>query len=301
MTFFLFCKSWRNDVLRAKRLIESVITFNSDCLPFYLSIPRDDLKLFEQYLCFTELRSRAKFPISVVFDEDIVRSIPKSTELDYRNLDGYAHQQVIKSQAWRWVGSDNFLCLDSDSYFTKEFKQSNFIHPSGVPYSLLHESTALLSDAKLMGKFKVIEDYQSESNQLKNLFGRRGPNYDFGPVPVIWSGRVWDDLDRLFWKQRGWRIWEAIIAYPAEIRWYGEALLKFQSIPLYPIDPLFNVYHYDWQIRAERMRIKKGIPLNHQIYIGECKQSNWERDLDPPFAKKNIVSRVWRKIKSRYF
>lgn len=38
-TLVLYCKSYKNDVLRARELAESVQKYNTDHLPFYISVP----------------------------------------------------------------------------------------------------------------------------------------------------------------------------------------------------------------------------------------------------------------------
>lgn len=41
---------------------------------------------------------------------------------------------------------------------------------------------------------------------------------------------------------------DAILLAPLELRWYGEARLRYQAIPLMPCQPLFKVYHCAWQL-----------------------------------------------------
>ena len=43
----LYCKSYKNDVLRARRLAESVSKFNVDGIPFYISMPQKDFELYD--------------------------------------------------------------------------------------------------------------------------------------------------------------------------------------------------------------------------------------------------------------
>jgi hypothetical protein len=49
-TLVLYCKSYNNDVLRAKTLAESIQRFNADHIPFYVSVPTDDMELFTEQL-----------------------------------------------------------------------------------------------------------------------------------------------------------------------------------------------------------------------------------------------------------
>jgi hypothetical protein len=142
----------------------------------------------------------------------------------------------------------------------------------------------------------VITHFLSDSRQLKEEFGREGPDYDFGPPPMIWSAKVWESLYLEHLEPKGERLWAAIARIPSEIRWYGEALLKFQAIPLHPIQPLFTFYHYEWQYQHALKR-NEAIPSDEAI-LGVVMQSYWDESLRPQFAKKSLLSRTWKKIKT---
>ena len=296
-SFILFCKSFKDDVLRAKRLCESIAQFNVDKIPFYLSVPRSDIELFSKTIDFESLNNQQRGNFYLITDEAIVAVMPLTTLNDYYQMRGYWNQQVVKSEAWRLLGCESYLCLDSDAFFTKDFKQSHFIHPDGNPYSLMHDAHELLDLAKSLSKKEVIENFLSDSQQLKDEFGRVGPDYDFGPPPMIWSAKVWESLYKEHLEPKGERLWDAIARIPMEIRWYGEALLKYQAIPLHPIGPLFTFYHYEWQYQYA---VQLGqVSKDHETILGIVKQSYWDESLRPSFAKKSFLSRTWKKIKTR--
>ena len=296
-SFILFCKSFKDDVLRAKRLCDSIAQFNTDKIPFYLSIPKSDLVLFQNTIDFDALNNMNQGAFHLITDESIVAVMPKSTLDDYYQMRGYWNQQVVKSEAWRLLGCDSYLCLDSDAFFTREFKLSHFIHPDGNPYSLMHDAHELLALAKTLGKSEVIDHFLSDSQQLKDEFNRDGPDYDFGPPPMIWSAKVWESLYKEHLEPKDERLWDAIARIPMEIRWYGEALLKYQAIPLHPTEPLFTFYHYEWQYQ-HAVKLGHAIPKEPTI-LGVVMQSYWDESLRPSFAKKNFLSRTWKKLKQR--
>ena len=294
-SFILFCKSFKDDVLRTKRLVESIARFNQDKIPFYLSVPKADMALFQSTINFTALNALGNGDFHLILDEDIVATMPNSSLDDYYNMKGYWNQQVVKSEAWRLLKCENYLCLDSDAYFTKPFQLNHFIHPDGNPYSLMHDAHELLDLAQQLGKLEVVNSFMSDSQQLKAEFQREGPDYDFGPPPMIWSAKVWESLYTNYLQPNNMRLWDAIAKIPMEIRWYGEALLKYQAIPIHPIGPLFHFYHYEWQYKFHMNNSK------HQMNdekIGEVKQSYWDESLRPSFAKKPWYSRAWKKTKN---
>ncbi len=290
--FLLFCKSYAGDLKRVKRLWLSVQRFNVDRIPFYISVPAADRALFEQTI--------GQHPgLFWVSDEDIVRANPMADPGQYRLWDGRLSQQVVKSEFWRHAGCENYLCLDSESEFIRDFRQSDFLDPQGVPYTVMHQSKELLQLAANKGIDKVLDDFHRDSAMMKSVFGRSGPDYDFGPTPVIWSARVWQDLDEHYLRPKGMTLWDAIRERPSELRWYGESLLHFRSIPLLPVEPLFRVYHYNWQWLAQR-RLRESASTLRSVYLGVLCQSSWQYEWDSgtQAKRKSWPSRMVRAAKA---
>ena len=46
----LYCKSYKGDVQRVKKLKSSIEKYNKDNIPFYVSCPKEDKQLFEDTL-----------------------------------------------------------------------------------------------------------------------------------------------------------------------------------------------------------------------------------------------------------
>jgi len=111
-----------------------------------------------------------------------------------------------------------------------------------------------------------------------NVFGRKGKYYDFGPVPTIWSSKVWKDLDEKYLKPNN-LIFDNLIEHsPSEFSWYGESLLHFKSIPIYPVEPIFKVFHYPQQLQEYYFN---NITEKHisQNYMGIIMQSNFNANI----------------------
>lgn len=278
MNFIVFCKTYRNDILRAKKLLDSVRRYNSDHIPLYFSIPKADLAFFKE-----------DFPEEfLVFDEDIVLSNPRASLDAYYAMPGQLSQQIIKAEAWRKIPCDAYLCIDADSYFTKPFSLKNFMADAQTPYTIMHENEDFLRQVKNMGKEKILHNIENQCAIMKAEFHREGKDYDFGPSPLIWSRHVWASLDKAHFLPRGETIWDAVKRLPHEIIWYGEALLKYQAIPLHPVGPLMFCFHYDWQV-ADAKTLEN--------YVGIVSQSNWDKTLDPAFCKKSFLSRLMRSLR----
>jgi hypothetical protein len=288
--FALYCKSYRVDVRRARRLALTVEKYNADEIPFYVSCPEVDLPLFQEYL--------ADLKVTLITDEDIILSNSLHT-LDCINaIPGHLSQQIVKSEFWRLSLAQAYLCLDSDCQFIRPFHLREFLDKGGIPYTIVDECREILVPAAVARKQKVIQNFHKESMQVQNFIGREGKYYNFGPNCPVWHRDVWVSLDEKFLLPRQMSFAELILQHPIEMRWYGEALLKYRAIPLLPSQPFFKMYAYAWQLHKDRTDGLTEADLA-QFYCGVTYQSAWERELDWPQEGGNILSRLGRRIRRK--
>jgi hypothetical protein len=290
-SFAIFCKSYRRDFLRLQRLLTSIEQFNIDQLPVFVSTPQEDQQLF--------LETNGQFSfVHWVSDEAIIESNPSVPKGIQIGKDGYIVQAMVRPEFWRMGYAENYLCIDSDSVFIKDFYLADFMTDDGVPYTILHQNKELLQTACNLKKHKVVDNFFQETTKIKSIFGRSGPDYAYVPSPFIWSARVWESLDKNYLKPNNMTIWDVVTRELVEYLWYGEALLKYQAIPLRPIEPLFRVYHYDWQYYTLKRQGEK-IDTLKRIYLGIIYQSNWESEMDFGAPQKSIGSRILKQLKRR--
>jgi len=288
--FALFCKSYRVDVRRVVRLAQSVQRFNQEQLPFYVSVPQTDFALFREQL--------GGLPVELLTDDEIVQASPRIDKAQLARMAGSVSQQVVKSEFWRLNLSTAFLCLDSDAVFIRPFGVADFLTPDGTPYTMIDEAHDLLEAAIHRGRERVAYAFAAEATQVQNLMGRVGRRYSFGPFPLVWHRAVWESLDTQFLQPQGISLADAIGKAPIESRWYGEALLAYQAVPLMPCQALFKVYHYAWQFDQDR-RAGVGAEQLASLYLGVIYQSAWERDMDWPSEGGNALSRLGRSLRRK--
>jgi len=298
--FVLFCKSYSGDYLRVERLLISIERFNKECIPLYLSVPKGEINLFAKLI--------AKFQKTyLIADQDIVSSNFRVRPEIYDALDGRISQQAIKSEFWRyWMqrysNSEKdelvYLCIDSESEFIRDFYIADFFANPKVPFTVCHDNSELLESAAKNRVKKVEINFKRDCLALKNIFDRTGADYAFSPTPVVWSSKVWEDLEKLFLQPRGRTIWDAILEAPNELHWYGESLLRYKSIPFEPRQPFFRVYHYDWQFYSSE-KAGETIDALKNNYLGVLRQSSWDHDLDFGYqrSRKGRLSKAVREIK----
>jgi hypothetical protein len=253
----LYCKSYDKDVHRAKNLLDSIIKFNEDKIPFYISVPAKDIELFESILG-TEY-------YTLITDESI----------DLENS-GWHGQQIVKSQFWKLNLCENYVCVDSDCFFIKPFFINDFMFNETTPYTVCHEYKSFFEflDKQPLG-FDPYQSFLQERLQIMELFGRTGAVYDFGPGPTIWSCAVWKDLFENYIYANNLTFADLIRSNGSEFTWYGEWLLRSQTIRLIPKGPLFKNYHYPHQFEYDK-HYGYDIQKIAKLYLGIGMQSIYE-------------------------
>lgn len=285
----LYCKSYRKDFLRLKKLVQSINQHNIDGIPFYISTPEE------------QKREMLAILVSIggyewVSDESIVASNPRVPTGIEATRSGGLSQQTIKSEFWRLGLSENYVCLDSDCIFIKDFHVSDFIASDGDPYTVMYQNKDYYQLAINRGQARVLGELSLEADNVKAIFGRSGPNYYCPCPPFIWSSKVWRSLDDDFLKPKGMTLWDINTAQHPETLLYLEALLNFKAIPLHPIEQLFRIYYYDWHyflLRRNGETIKKLA----ENYLGVIYQSSWDLSMDHGGSTKSSLSRAFKKIK----
>jgi hypothetical protein len=241
-------------------------------------VPVDDLDLFEP------LRHES---VQIISDQDVYKLNPNIDVNRYLSLPGYIQQQIIKAEFWRYNPCSAYLCIDSDSVFIRDFYIEDFLATDGYPYTTINQAQTLMEEVVMHGKEKILKQYLIDVVTIQNLLSREGIPYSFGPTPVAWDCRVWQSLEHNYLIPNQLTILDIIVQAPSELRWYGEALLKFKAIPVYPTEPFFKVFHYSWQFKQKYL---KKIHLLQKIYIGIVYQSNWEKLYDWSSKRPSYIS-----------
>jgi len=283
-----YCCTYSKDLNRTIRLVDSVSKHNKDRIPFYISVPEEDLNLFKNALLHKEI---------ILFNErDILRANPKLNLNTFYQIDGSLRQQVVKSEFWRLNLCDNYLVLDADCVFIKDFFESDFIVEGNIPYSIIHEGKEILQATSLIPSGQHRKHFISDRAPIKNALGRSGIIFDYGYAPFIWNTGVWASLDRHYLIPHNMTFLDAILFCASEFTWYGESLLCFKAIPIYPREQLFKIYHYEHQLWTDQL-----LGVNPKIlakdYLGIVFQSNWQTWEDHGYSKKSQLSLYWRAIK----
>lgn len=259
----IYCKTYSGDLNRVKVLIDSVKKFNKDKIPFYISIPKKEEQLFKDNVD-TDY-------VNIVFDEDVF-------DMEIQN---WYTQQIVKSSFWKLNLCENYVMIDSDSYFIKDFYISDFMYNDNTPYTVMHEQKDLFSFSSKYEQYighDPKNGFEEERKRIMKMFQREGRVYDFGPGPVIWNCHVWEKLEETQLKPQGLTFVDLIKMVPSEFTWYGEFLLKSLPMIIIPIEPMFKFFHFPSQYDFYK-KLGYTEETFSKNYLGLVMQSNWNAPL----------------------
>lgn len=270
----LFIKSFRPDFRRVNILLQSIEKYNRDNIPVYISVNDGDYRYFKNNL---------KGQFTLLHDSDIVKCTIK---------DGWRYQQVVKSQLHKLNVCENYLCIDSDSEFIRDFYLRDFMFDANTPYTVMHENKSFLDMMEIIGHNSADLFQTRALKSTRERFGTHGKLWDYGPSPYLWNTKVWQHFHEHYLEPGGYTFETffkemELSALPSEAIIYGEYLLKTRLIDIMPAEGFFKVYHYREQFELEEKyhdveRLKKN-------YMGIIMQSNW----NPEEEKKKWFSFPW--------
>lgn len=257
----LYCKSFSRDVHRARVLLDSVKSFNLDKIPFYISVPNEDISLFKNML--------GTDGYTLITDEEVCGE---------KYAQSWVTQQTIKSSFWKLGLCHNYVMIDSDSYYIRNFYLKDFIYDeeNHIPYTVMHEQKDLFSwtarNVDVLG-FDPQKSFAECREPIQTLFERKGRLFDHGPGPIVWSLAVWKSLEEKYLQPNGIKFADLINSVASEFTWYGEWLLTDKTIPIIPVEPLFKFFHYMQQYQDFKDR---GYTIDHwkKNYLGVVMQSS---------------------------
>jgi hypothetical protein len=285
--FSLFVSSWSGDVTRCQKLYESIQKFNSDKIPFYIILSKNDIPIFKNILGSQD--------INYVEEEQIN---------PYKNaMDGWRLQQVNKMEFWRLNITKNYFALDSDCLFIKPFYEDDFIAYDDIPYTTVFEDNMYQLTLQHYDNWK--DDHNREFIDLIHKSWQRDIRkviptkykkaLHFGPCPITYNSKVWESFYTEFVEPNNLKTHDLIRYVSADYGWYGEYLMFSKKIDIVPTESQFLVMHnkkqYDWFFKnisiEEIKRVYLGIIINSSFYAGEENEN-----------RLNLEGRKWELSKS---
>ena len=258
--------SFIGDIKYTERLINSYQKHNVDNISLYIVVPEKDIDIFTKFksdtvFILTEESISGKYLIH----DNSIRGIRP----------GYINQEIIKLSFWELDLCENYLCLDSDGVFIRDFCISDFMYDDDTPYTILVEDHELKIEPEYYSKYWV-----QREEYIRHIQERVGLDDDRMLTChgfAIFSCEVLKSFKEKF--MDSWRLSysDVINSAPYEFSWYNMWLQKDETIPIKIKEPLFKYFHHKNQ---HIEYLKKGITLKDisRGYMGVVINSNYSRE-----------------------
>jgi hypothetical protein len=283
-------KTYSKDFLYAQRLIASYRKYNTDLIPMFIVIPEIDLELFSEF---------KGVDIEIIAEESVTDCLVSDDSV-FGIRPGYINQEIIKFAFWELGLCENYLCIDSDAEFIRDFYFADFMHDENTPFSVLVEDNELAVDPE------YYTEHWIERSKLLEVIKKELGVEDRRTLTchgmTIVSSKVMKTFKEKYLLPRGYTYIDPVKKSPYEFSWYNFWLQKDNTIPIVFREPLFKVFHNKNQ-HLEYLRKKITLKDIARGYLGIVINSNYSRDLGvvgydaAKLYKVNILTRILRKLR----
>jgi len=226
-------KSYAPDLHYAERFIESFKRYAIEAIPLYVVVPDEDMTDFELVVGETG----TVLPESLWAEQLVDYPI-------HGNNPGYINQEIIKLAFAEKGFLGNYLCADSEAVFIRSFGVSDFMDPSGVPYSFITEDHELHVDPNYYTKY-----WEARDRWLRGL--RLFLNLPETPYSTCHGFGVFssESVTQLvsFLRDRGMAIADALQLCPYEFSWYNFWIERELGDQRIVREPIFKTLHIKGQ------------------------------------------------------
>lgn len=260
--FAMYCKSYRGDVQRAQVMVETFRRFNRDRLPLYISCPADDLPLFAPL---------AGGEVELITDESFAGPYQTRQPMNGMSV-GYVNQQICKLNFYRTGLADNYLNVDSDTVFIRDFHVGDFMHDTGIPYTVL----VMDKDLSIERHYRHVHwvERQKLIAQIYAQVGLADKRLRTCHGAQVFNAGVLASLHDDFMRARGLDDVEMLRLAGYEFTWYNAWFQHCRLVPEYAVEPFFKILHMRPDYILSRLKMLREEDYA-QAYVGLIMNSKW--------------------------
>jgi hypothetical protein len=255
--------SYEGDFSRARLLVES---FNEFC--------KDDMRLCivvleSDFLLFSSLQSEK---VILITQESIPVRFATDSICGIRP--GYINQEIVKMTFWKMDIFDNYLCLDSDGVFIRNFDTTDFMFSEDEPFTVMSDDKELMCNPDYQDMWIARE---ARIRKIYNIYGIAQPKYirTCHGFQVL-NSDILLELEVEFMKPRNLDYLDLLEISPYEFSWYTLFLVK-TGRKIHQTENFFKCYHNAKQYLGDIiLGIDSSILANG--YIGLIINSNFQPD-----------------------
>ena len=258
----MYLKTYSGDFERACNLVESFNKYNKDRIFLYLSVPEDELGLFG---------SLSNSNITVIADESFAKD--NFAKVGHHGMTlGYANQQICKLTFYKTNLVKNYLCLDSDMSFIRDFYVSDFMRDDNVPYTVLVMDKDLSIERHYRDAFWI--GRQAEIKKIYDFMQLDDPRMRTCHNGQIFNAKVLESLEEDFMQPRVLEYNDLLKISPYEFSWYNVWFQKTQLIKEFSVEPFFKMFHMRHEYIFSRLKLLRKEDYA-QAYVGLVLNSKW--------------------------
>ena len=257
----IFVKSHGPDLPLVHRLLDSMSRHNRDRISAFISVPVGDVGAFQDL-------SRRFNDVSVLADDHF--GIPTIDRKIWGFAPGYISQQLVKLSVQRLSEARNYVMLDSDIYFIRDFTTKDFIAPDGTGLTVLAEDKDLAADPA-WAPFA-----EARAKKIDLIADRLGAP-TVSPASCFNNAIFQDSVLHDFhdWcRSESLSLLDLMAIAPVEFTWYNLFLVKHCPERLVKIEPFIRIFHTRNEYRRLVAAGFKHESLRRS-YLGVCINSNW--------------------------
>jgi len=263
-SFAMYCKTYSVDIDRFKVMLDSFAQHNKDNIKLYVSVPAHELNLY------SEIESKIN-NVVVISDESFAE--PYLATIGHWGMSiGYANQEICKLTFFKTGFAENYLTIDSDAYFIRDFFVSDFMFDTNKPYTVLVMDKDLscerhYRDTHWIGRQESIKRiYQSvglNDRRLRTCHGMQ-----------VMNTRVLMSLQDDFMTPLKLTYNDLLGIAPYEFTWYNAWFQKSKLVEEYAVEPFFKTLHMRPEYVFSRLRLLREEDLSY-AYVGIVMNSKW--------------------------
>jgi hypothetical protein len=260
--FVMYCKTYCGDFDRFSNLVNTFHKYNIDDVLLYVSVPEREMNLFEKFRCAT---------VVIISDESFANKYFADVGHHGMTL-GYSNQQICKLTFYKTGVAKNYLCLDSDTVFIRDFYISDFMHDEDTPYTVLvmdkdlsiqrHYRTAFWIGRQ--ASIKKIYDFMSlDDARLRTCHNSQ-----------VFNIQILESLARDFMEPKALKYNDLLKISPYEFSWYNAWFQKTQLVKEFAVEPFFKMLHMRQEYNFSRLLLLREKDYA-QAFVGLILNSKW--------------------------
>ena len=244
-------------------MIESFNKYNVDGLSLVLSVPESE---FDMFNCF---KSNT---IEIITDESYAGKYFTTERLHNLPI-GYVNQEICKLAFWETKITKNYLCLDSDLLFIRDFHESDFMADKNTPFTILVMDKDLAIEKHYHNFWLWRQDFIGKIYKQIGLNDRR---YRTCHGMQVLNATVLKSLKDDFMKSHKYSYADLIAIAPYEFTWYNAWFQKCGLVREVAVEPFFKTFHMRIEYTLSRLR---GLDLKDYAYsyVGIILNGNWKK------------------------